>query len=137
MTPPATVDAELDEAHARQCEHDLADSIAAGVLPVVATDDSLPAGNVCHFASPVRFGRRRADQCGHLELTSSWLKFRAVIDVSVVWSEIADVQRTGREVIVTLADSTKPLHFWCPSMTDAARAAVLAKHFSNVCHEWA
>jgi hypothetical protein len=134
MTPLATGDAEPEEARARLSERELSDSIAAGALPVVATDAPLPAGNVCHFASPVRFGRRRADQFGHLELTSASLKFKGVIDVSVCWSEVADVHRVGREVIVTLEDSNRPMQFWCPSMADAARAAVLARHFSQTCH---
>ena len=128
---------ELEEVQACQCERELADSIAAGVLPVAATDDRLPAGHVCHFTSPVRFGRRHADQFGHLELTSSWLKFRGVIDVSVSWSEIAGLQRIAREVIVTLVDSNRPMHFWFASMTDAARATVLARHFADSCHAWA
>src|SRR5204863_3707564 len=126
---------------------DLADAIARGDLPVSETNDRLPAGDVCHFASPVRFGRRRTDQFGHLELTNGWLKFYAVIDVSVAWSEVAHVHRLGREVTITLIDSTRLLRFWCPCLTDAARAAVLAQHFARpsrghataadaTCHAW-
>ena len=59
------------------------------------------------------------------------MKFHAVIDVSVAWSEVAHVHRLGREVTITLVDSTRQLRFWCPCLTDAARAAVLAQHFAR------
>jgi hypothetical protein len=128
------IENELEEIHAWADALDLADDIARGILPVIATRATLPEGDVCHFAMPVRFGRRRTDQFGHLELTDGWLKFRAALDVSVAWSEVAQVHRTGREVIVTLADSTRLLRFWCPCISDAARAAVLAEHLSDVAH---
>lgn len=122
---------ELEEIRACTDALDLADDIARGHLPVVTTSEKLPAGDVCHLATPVRFGRRRTDQFGHLELTNAWLTFRAALDVSVAWSEIAHVHRIGREVEVTLADSTRLLRFWCPCLADAARAAVLAQHFAG------
>jgi hypothetical protein len=138
---------ELEEIHACASALDLADAIARGELPLAATIDRLPAGDSCHFASPVRFGRRRTDQFGHLELTTAWLKFHAVIDLSVAWSEVAHVHRLGREVTITLVDSTRLLRFWCPCLADAARAAVLAHHFARpsrghatapdaTCHAW-
>ena len=126
------IEDELEEIRACADGLDLADEIARDNLPVVATIDALPAGDVCHFATPVRFGRRRSDQFGHLQLTNAWLKFRAVLDVSVAWSEVAQVNRTGREVEVALVDSTRLLRFWCPCLTDAARAAVLAEHFARM-----
>ncbi len=138
---PAAVNLDLpqglepEERQARQDALALADDIAHDTLPVVATRESLPAGDVCHFATPARFGRRRTDQSGHLELTHAWLTFRAVLDVSVSWSQVAHVHRDGREVEITLVDSTRPLRFWCPSLSDAARAAVLAGHFSSVARE--
>ena len=122
---------ELEEIRACTAALDLADDIARHILPLVATGETLPAGDVCHFATPVRFGRRRTDQFGHLELTNAWLKFRAALDVSVAWSEVAHVHRHGREVEVALADSTRLLRFWCPCLIDAARAAVLAEHFAG------
>jgi hypothetical protein len=138
---------ELQEIRASRDALDLADEIARDNLPIVATNEALPAGDVCHFATPVRFGRRRSDQFGHLELTNSWLKFRAALDLSVAWSQVGHVHRAGREVDATLVDSTRPLRFWCPCLTDAARAAVLAEHFArearartiiaeSTCHAW-
>ena len=95
-------------------------------------DDIALDHHVCPFTTPVRFGRRRTDQFGHLELTSGWLRFKSVLDVSVAWSEVERVYRAGREVEIALADSTRLLRFWCPCLTDAARAAALAEHFARV-----
>lgn len=123
---------ELDEIQACVEALDLADDIARGELPTVPTRDSLPAGDICHLTMPVRFGRRRTDQFGHLELTDGWLKFRAALDVSVAWSEVGHVHRSGREVVIALVDSTRLMRFWCPCLGDAARAAVLAEHFACI-----
>src|SRR5262245_66576769 len=79
---------------------ELAARLRRGELPKVQAPDPLAPGDECHFVTPVRFGRRRADQYGHLVLTSGWLKFRGTIDVSVAWGEVADVQRARRELVV-------------------------------------
>ena len=132
------IEEELEEIRACTEGLDLADDIARHILPLAPTGQPLPAGDVCHFATPVRFGRRRSDQFGHLELTSGWLKFRAALDVSVAWSEVARVHRNGHEVEIALVDSTRLLRFWCPCPIDAARAAVLAAHFAERSkHAWA
>ena len=132
MTSAPTRADEPDEIRARAEALDLTGDIARGALPVVITGERLAAADVCHFAAPVRFGRRCTDQFGHLELTNVWLTFRAALEVSVAWREIARVHRSGREVEVELSASTRPLRFWCPCLIDAARAAVLAEHFSAV-----
>src|SRR3954469_20935545 len=92
---------------------ELAERLLRGDLPVVRPPDPLAPGDECHFVTPVRFGRRRADQYGHLVLTSGWLKFRGTLDLSVTWSEVHDVQFTSREVIVSLQDSRRMLRFSC------------------------
>jgi hypothetical protein len=79
----------------------------------------------------VRFGRRRADQVGHLSLTGGWLKFRGAVDVSVAWTEVAAVQRAGCEIIILLDDSKRVLRFSCHSLEEAARASVLAQHLAG------
>src|ERR1041384_1165845 len=104
---------------------ELANSIRRADPPVVTTPDPLAPGDQCHFATPVRFGRRRADQYGHVLLTSGWLKFRGTLDLSVTWSEIADVQRTAREMIISLQDSRRLLRFSCHSEVEAARGVVI------------
>ena len=62
------IEDELEEMRACTEALDLADDITRHILPLVAAHATLPAGDVCHCATPVRFGRRRTDQFGHLEL---------------------------------------------------------------------
>jgi hypothetical protein len=107
---------------------DFADRLALEGLPIVPSVDRLPAGEHCHFAAPVRFGRRRADQIGHVEMTSSWLKFHGALDMSVVWSEVARVEREGRDILVSLLESRRVLRFCCPLAEDAARGTSVARY---------
>src|SRR5438128_4552210 len=118
----ATMDVEMTE---------LANRLRRGDWPTIKAPDPLAPGDQCHFATPVRFGRRRSDQYGHLVLTSGWLKFRGTLDLSVSWSEVGDVQRTYREVVVSLQDSRRLLRFSCHSEAEAAYGAVLAQHLSQ------
>ena len=106
---------------------DFADRLAFDGLPIVASLDKLPAGEHCHFATAVRFGRRRGDQIGHLELTSSWLKFHGALDMSVVWSEVASVERDGRDILVSLSASRRLLRFSSHSPEEAARGVSIAR----------
>ena len=110
---------------------ELAARLRRGELPRVKAPDPLAPGDECHFVSPVRFGRRRVDQYGHLVLTSGWLKFRGTVDVSVAWSEVADVQHSRREVVVSLRDSRRLLRFSCHSEAEAARGALIAQHLAQ------
>ena len=126
-----SISEELAEIRASFEALDLADRIARGELPVVISLETLPEGESCHFVTPVRFGRRRADQFGHLELTTSWLRFHGALDVSVVWPAIAGVQRTGRDVIVSLVDSRRMLRFCCHAVSEAACAAVVAQYLAH------
>lgn len=119
-----------DEASAFEAS-ELANRIRQGDLPVVKAPDPLAPGDQCHFVTAVRFGRRRADQFGHLLLTSGWLKFRGTLDLSVTWSEIADVQRAGREIVVSLQDSRRLLRFSCHSPVEAARGALIAQQLAQ------
>jgi len=107
---------------------DVQTRLERGELPVVDSLEALPPGDACHFVSPVRFGRRRADQFGHLLLTSGWLKFRGALDVSIVWSEIGSVRRDGRDLVVALHDSRRVLRFSCHSLAEAAVGGVIAEH---------
>ena len=107
---------------------DFADRLTLEGLPVLHSADPLPAGERCHFATPIRFGRRRADQIGRVELTTSWLKFHGALDVSVVWSEVASVERDGRDILVSLLESRRVLRFCCHSAEEAARGASVARH---------
>lgn len=123
---------ELEQIHASLEAVDLAGKLAREPLPVVTSMEPLAPGDVCHFVTPVRFGRRRSDQFGHLSLTSGWLKFRGALDISLAWTEIADVQRAGRDLIVSLNNSKRTLRFSCNEINEAARAGVLAQHLITV-----
>jgi hypothetical protein len=100
-------------------------------LPTVPGIEAVPSGDECHFVSPVRFGRRRSDQFGHLVLSSGWLKFRGPVHISVTWSEVGTVERAAHDVIVHLRDSRRILRFSCPTIADAVRAGVLAEHLAQ------
>src|SRR5437762_8448149 len=117
-----------DEAAIALESSELANSIRRGDLPVVTTPDSLAPGDQCHFVTPVRFGRRRADQYGHLLLTSGWLKFRGTLDLSVMWSEVAGARRVAREIVISGQDSRRLLRFLCHSEAEAARGVAIAQH---------
>jgi hypothetical protein len=110
---------------------ELADQLRRGDLPRVTAPDPLPPGDECHFVTPVRFGRRRADQYGHLMMTSGWLKFRGTLDLSIAWSEVGDVRCASREVVVSLQDSRRLLRFSCHSEIEAARGVVIAQHLAQ------
>jgi hypothetical protein len=110
---------------------ELAARLRRGELPKVKAPDPLAPGDECHFVTPVRFGRRRADQYGHLVLTSGWLKFRGTVDVSAAWGEVGEVQRARREIVVSLRDSRRLLRFSCHSEGEAARGALIAQHLAQ------
>ncbi len=120
-----------DDAEAELEAVDLANRLKHGELPTAKAPDPLAPGDECHFAAPVRFGRRRADQYGHLVLTAGWLKFRGTQDVSVAWDEVADVQRASREIVVSLEQSRRLLRFSCYSIAEAARGGVIAQHLAR------
>src|SRR5438094_8855012 len=80
---------------------ELANRLRRGEWPTATAPDPLAPGDECHYVTPVRFGRRRADQYGHLILTSGWLKFRGTLDLSIMWSEVGDVHRVSRDVVVS------------------------------------
>ncbi len=119
---------ELAEIRASYEGLDLADQIARGDLPLVVSLQPLPQGDACHFVTPVRFGRRRADQFGHIELTTRSLRFHGALDVTVVWQAIASVQRHERDIVVSLADSRRVLRFSCHALSEAARGVVVATY---------
>jgi hypothetical protein len=122
----------LPDETAIQSETDnLASRIRQGDLPTAQAPDPLAPGDQCHYVTPVRFGRRRSDQYGHVVLTSGWMKFRGTLDLSVSWSEVSDVQRAAREIVVALQDSRRLLRFSCHSELEAARGVVIAQYLAQ------
>lgn len=123
---------ELAEIRASFEALDFADQISRIGLPIVVSLDPLPEGESCHFVTPVRFGRRRNDQFGHLELTTRWLRFHGALDLSVVWPAVARVTRSGRDIIVSLTESRRVLRFCCHALSEASRGTVVAVHLVNL-----
>jgi hypothetical protein len=121
---------ELAEIRASFDALELTDRIAREGLPILSISNS-PTHDVKHFEAPVRFGRRRSDQFGRLELYGTHLRFQGALDVSVSWSEASEVHRDEREIIVSLSDSRRLLRFWCASRTEAAHGCVIAEHLAH------
>jgi hypothetical protein len=128
--PDEEIREELTEIHAAMEAADLADQIVRHGVPEVLPLEPLPANQRCHFLAPVRCGRRGADRIGHLELTSDWLKFCGPSDVNVTWTEIAGIERVGREIVVSLVNSRRLLRFACQTLNEAARGAVIARYLA-------
>jgi hypothetical protein len=83
-----------------------------------------------HLTLPVRFGRRRTDQVGHLVFTSAWLQFRGTIDMSIPWREVSRVEQRDADLVVSLHGTQRTLRFSCQADVDAARASVMATHLT-------
>jgi hypothetical protein len=117
--------------HASMAALELLEQLESGRLPVVAAASALSAGEPCHFAAPVRCGRRRADQYGELLLTAGWLRFAGRVDASVAWSQVTDVQRAGKTLVVTVAGRRGAFRFSFRSAEEAARCGVIAGHLRS------
>ena len=83
-----------------------------------------------HLSLPVRFGRRRTDQVGHLVFTSAWLQFRGTVDVSIAWSEVSRVEPAGADLVVSLHGTQRTLRFSCQAGEDAVRGSAVATHLT-------
>ena len=106
--------------------------LSRGDLPRIDAPELIAPGDTCHFVCAVRFGRRRADQFGHVVLSATWLRFRGALDVRVGWSQIASVRREGHDIVVALPDSTRLLRFSCHSDSEAERGAIIAEHLAGL-----
>ena len=105
--------------------------LTRGELPLAETPDWIAAGEVCHFVCPVRHGRRRADQFGHLVMSANSLQFRGALDVCAPWSDVTAVRRDRREIVVVVQETTRVLRFSCHSYEEAARGTAIAEHLTR------
>lgn len=94
------------------------------------TSDRTRPSDAVEFVAIVRFGRRKSDQFGHLELTESRLTFHGAVDVSIAWSEVARIEEGETEIVVHLRGSGRALRFLCQSADDARRGAAIAGRFA-------
>lgn len=122
---------ELNEIAAAREGVEMAEAIARHGLPVATPLAPLPADEQCHFVAPVRFGRRRSDQIGHLELTTARVKFTGTRDITVSWPEVDRIDRAGREIVISLANSRRVLRFACSTAREAARGAIIGRHLAE------
>src|SRR3954470_14461428 len=122
---------DVGRVHASIAALELLEQIESGRLPVVAAAPTLSSGDTCHFVAPVRCGRRRADQFGELFLTTGWLRFAGRVDASVGWNQIADIQRAGKTLVVTVDGRRGAFRFSFQSVEEAVRCGVIAGHLRS------
>ena len=84
--------------------------------------------------APVRFGRRKTDQVGHLVLADDGLTFHGSVDLTVTWPEISRVEHHDQHIVVSLQGTRKTLQFSCQTDDDAMRGAVVADHLAALAH---
>jgi hypothetical protein len=64
-------------------------------------------------------------------MTTTWLKFRGTVDISVSWAEIESVQHAGCDVVVSLHGTRRQVRFCCPGEEEAMRGAAIARHLAD------
>jgi hypothetical protein len=101
-----------------------------GTATPLQTAGAMAEDDRSHLSLPVRFGRRKTDQLGHLVFTGAWLQFRGTIDMSVPWSEVARVDPADSDLVVSLHGTRRTLRFSCQSHEDALRGSVTAAHLT-------
>jgi hypothetical protein len=94
----------------------------------VQTESFFDDGDRCHLTTPVRFGRRRTDQVGHLLLTSQWLQFRGTVNLNISWDEVGEIEDSGRDLVLSLRGSGRTVRFCCQTDEEAQRANITARH---------
>jgi hypothetical protein len=94
------------------------------------TSDATPSAasvSTSHFECAVRLGRRKADPFGHLVLTESDLQYRGTRDLDVPWRQVSAVEHMECEIIVSLHNTRRTLHFCCSTRDEAARGTAAAR----------
>ena len=84
----------------------------------------------CHFIAPVRFGRRKTDQVGHLVLSDTGIAFHGSVDLAVPWSDTLRVEHRDVHIVIVLKGRAKTLRFCCQTADDARRGAAIADHLA-------
>ena len=79
------------------------------------------------FDCAVRLGRRKSDRFGHLVFTESGLQFRGARDLDVPWKQVSAVEHVECEIILSLHNTRRRLHFCCSEEDEAARGTAAAR----------
>jgi hypothetical protein len=104
--------------------------------PVSVTSSLSPMGletEISCFTAPVRCGRRRHDQVGHLELTTWRLRFHGSADFDVLWARVMRLEFEDRDLVVSLkTDGRRMLRFCFQTHEEAHEAALLVRSFASL-----
>jgi hypothetical protein len=93
---------------------------------------ALQGRDECHFSTPVRFGRRKTDQVGHLVLTTLSLTFHGTVDVTMSWTGVARADAADRDIVIALQGTRRILRFCCHGHDEATRGAAIANHLAGL-----
>ena len=88
---------------------------------------SLSAREVPFVSAPVRCGRRRHDEVGHLEITNLRLRIRAAIDVNIAWGDVAGIEHADRDMVVSIRDRRRKYRFCFHTGEEANQVTLLAR----------
>ena len=80
-----------------------------------------------YVAAPVRCGRRRHDEVGHLELTNLRLRIHAAIDVNIAWNDVAGIEHADRDMVVSIRDRRQKYRFCFHTCEEATQVTLLAR----------
>jgi hypothetical protein len=103
-----------------------ADRATSGETPALSGDES------SHLTIPVRFGRRKTDQVGHLVFAGRSLLFHGTVDMRIAWSEVSRIDHSGPDLVVAFHGTQRTMRFCCQSDEEALQAGVLGAHLAAI-----
>lgn len=109
-----------------QNQYVTADRATSGETPALSGDDS------SHLTIPVRFGRRKTDQVGHLAFTNRSLLFHGTVDMRISWSEVSRLDHSANDVTVSFHGTQRTMRFCCQSEEEARQASVLGARLAAI-----
>jgi hypothetical protein len=83
-----------------------------------------------HLTIPVRFGRRKTDQVGHLVFAGTSLRFHGTVDMRIAWSEVSRIDHAAQDLVVSFHGTQRTMRFCCQSEEEALQASVLGAHLA-------
>jgi hypothetical protein len=101
-------------------------------LPLPLTSiPSPPSSEVACFTAPVRCGRRRHDEIGHIELTNHRLRFHGTKDINIAWADVATIDRVEREMVISLRERRRQFRFRFHTSDEALHGTELARQLTD------
>ena len=110
---------------------DLAASLRAGQIPVVATGHRVVGSDACAFSAPASLADDPAQPAGRVMLTDR----RAIFaggghSTAVVWHRVGAVMRVDRDLLLVLSGAETAHRFRFNSYADALCGAAIARHLA-------